>query len=163
MFNTTAGAFTLTLRTDSLDPGCVIQQGNYSIIRSDGTNMDIAFTATAGTVTSITAGTGLTATPNPIVAAGTLANHHNTNCGGWVVRLSRRCDHVHGQRSGPACSVRPTLPILDPDQPSPDHDQRAVAARKYPDETLAQARSCSHRPALGTPSSLTLTDATGLP
>lgn len=73
VYNNTSGAFTLTARCDSLDPGALIPQGYMSIIRSNGTNMDIAFTDLGGTVTGVSQVAGETvATPNPIVVTGTI-------------------------------------------------------------------------------------------
>lgn len=73
VYNNTAGAFTLTARVDSLDPGAVLTQGFFTVIRSNGTNMDIAFTDAGGTITSISQVAGETvATPNPIVTTGTI-------------------------------------------------------------------------------------------
>lgn len=70
--NNTTGAFTVTARVNGIDAGAVVPQGFFSILRSNGTNMEIAFTDLGGTVTSVAAGTGLTATPGPIVTAGTI-------------------------------------------------------------------------------------------
>lgn len=44
--NTTTGAFSTTFRVNSSDTGVVINQGNYAILRDDGTNIAIAQTAT---------------------------------------------------------------------------------------------------------------------
>lgn len=71
VFNNTSGAFTLTARVNGADGGAALTQGNYSIIRSDGTNMRVAFTATSGTVTSVATGTGLTG--GPITSTGTIS------------------------------------------------------------------------------------------
>lgn len=71
VFNNTTGAFTVTCRVNNLDAGAVITQGNYSIIRSDGTNLTVAFSATVGTVTNVATGTGLTG--GPITTTGTIA------------------------------------------------------------------------------------------
>lgn len=76
VFNNTAGAFSLTLRVDNLDAGAVITQGSYSIVRSNGTNLDIAFTATVGTVTQVNTGTGLTG--GPITTTGTVSIANTT-------------------------------------------------------------------------------------
>lgn len=73
VYNNTAGAFNLTLRCDGLDPGAVVPQGYFSIVRSNGTNMDVAFTDLGGTVTSVSEVAGETvATPNPILTSGTI-------------------------------------------------------------------------------------------
>jgi len=69
--NNTAGAYSLTARTDSLDPGAVIPQSTFSIIRSNGTTMSLAFTDVGGTVTQIDTGTGLTG--GPITSSGTIS------------------------------------------------------------------------------------------
>jgi hypothetical protein len=71
VYNNTTGAYTVTCRVDNLDSGVAITQGNYSIIRSDGTNMTVAFSSTSGTVTSVATGTGLTG--GPITSTGTIS------------------------------------------------------------------------------------------
>ena len=53
VYNNTTGAFSTTAKAGGLDPGVVIPQGSFSILRSNGTNMAIAFTATTGTVTTV--------------------------------------------------------------------------------------------------------------
>lgn len=73
VYNNTSGAYTLTARVDSLDPGASLTQGFFTVIRSNGTNMEIAFTDAGGTITSISEVAGETvATPNPIVTTGTI-------------------------------------------------------------------------------------------
>lgn len=69
--NNTTGAFSLTLRVNGADTGVVIPQGSYSIIRSNGSNIAVAFTATSGTVTSVATGTGLAG--GPITTTGTIS------------------------------------------------------------------------------------------
>jgi len=71
VYNNTTGAYSVTFRTDSSDAGCVVSQGSFSIIRSDGANMDVAFSATSGTVTNVATGAGLTG--GPITTTGTIA------------------------------------------------------------------------------------------
>lgn len=71
VFNNTTGAFTVTLRVNGGDAGVAIAQGTYSIVRSNGTNMVVAFSATVGTVTSVATGTGLTG--GPITTTGTIS------------------------------------------------------------------------------------------
>jgi len=71
VYNNTSGAYSVTFRTDSSDAGCVVSQGSFSIIRSDGANMDVAFSATSGTVTNVATGAGLTG--GPITTTGTIA------------------------------------------------------------------------------------------
>lgn len=71
VFNTTSGAFSSTFRVNGADPGVVVVQGNYAILRSDGTTMSLAFSATSGTVTNIATGAGLTG--GPITNTGTIA------------------------------------------------------------------------------------------
>lgn len=71
VWNITSGAFDVTARVNALDPGVIIPQGTFSIIRSNGTNMTVAFSATSGTVTSV----GTTAgelTGGPITGSGTI-------------------------------------------------------------------------------------------
>lgn len=71
VYNNTTGAYTVTFRAGALDAGVAVTQGAFSIIRSDGANMKVAFTATSGTVTSVATGTGLTG--GPITTTGTVA------------------------------------------------------------------------------------------
>jgi len=71
VYNNTTGAYSVTFRTDSSDAGYVVPQGSFSIIRSDGPNMDVAFSATSGTVTNVATGVGLTG--GPITTTGTIA------------------------------------------------------------------------------------------
>ena len=71
VYNNTTGAYSVTFRTDSGDAGCVVSQGSFSIIRSDGANMDVAFSATSGTVTNVATGTGLAG--GPITTTGTIS------------------------------------------------------------------------------------------
>lgn len=71
VWNNTTGAYTTAFKANALDTGVLVSQGSYSILRSNGTNMEIAFTATSGTVTSV----GTTAgelTGGPITTTGTL-------------------------------------------------------------------------------------------
>jgi len=68
--NNTTNAFTLTLEVNGADTGVVIPQGAFSIVRSNGSNMSIAFTATSGTVTSVATTSNLTG--GPITTTGTL-------------------------------------------------------------------------------------------
>lgn len=73
VYNNTSGAYTLTARCDNLDPGAVLTQGFFTVIRSNGTNMEIAFTDAGGTVTGVSQVAGETvATPNPIITSGTI-------------------------------------------------------------------------------------------
>ena len=71
VYNNTTGAYSVTFRTDAGDAGCVVAQGSFSIIRSDGANMDVAFSATSGTVSNVATGAGLTG--GPITSTGTIA------------------------------------------------------------------------------------------
>lgn len=68
--NATSGAFILTFRVNGSDPGVAVAQGSYSIIRSNGSTMSIAFTAASGTVTSVATTADLTG--GPITTTGTL-------------------------------------------------------------------------------------------
>jgi len=89
VWNNTTGPYTVTARVSSADTGapppasdptgpvtpCVVPQGNYSILRSDGTNMHVAFTATQGTVTAIYTTPGETTggpPPTGITSTGTI-------------------------------------------------------------------------------------------
>lgn len=71
VWNNTTGAYTMTFRVNNLDPGVLVSQGSYSILRSNGTTMEIAFTATSGTVTSVGTAAG-ELTGGPITTTGTL-------------------------------------------------------------------------------------------
>lgn len=44
--NTTTGAYSTTFRVNSSDAGVTVNQGNYAVLRDDGTNIAIAQTAT---------------------------------------------------------------------------------------------------------------------
>lgn len=68
--NNTTGAFTLTARVNGADPGVAVTQGSYSILRSNGSTMSVAFTATSGTVTSVAGSADFTGVP--ITTSGTL-------------------------------------------------------------------------------------------
>lgn len=70
VYNNTSGAHTLTFKTVS-GTGVVITQGNRQITHCDGTNIVLSNSAGTGTVTSITAGTGLSG--GAITASGTIA------------------------------------------------------------------------------------------
>ena len=73
VYNNTTGAYSVTFRTTTspLDAGYVVPSGSFAIIRSDGPNMTVAFTATSGTVTNVATGAGLTG--GPITTTGTIA------------------------------------------------------------------------------------------
>lgn len=68
--NNTSGAYSLTLRVNGSDAGVAVAQGSYSILRSNGSTMAIAFTATSGTVTQINTTSDLTG--GPITTTGTI-------------------------------------------------------------------------------------------
>lgn len=68
--NGTTGAFTLTVKTAS-GTGITIPQGNTDILYCDGTNVVVSQSASAGTITEIDTGTGLTG--GPITSSGTVA------------------------------------------------------------------------------------------
>lgn len=70
VYNNSAGAYTITSRVNGLDAGVAVTQGSFSILRSNGTNMKVAFTATTGTVTSVATTANLTG--GPITTTGTL-------------------------------------------------------------------------------------------
>lgn len=80
VYNNTSGAFTTTFRVNGGDVGAVVAQGTYSIIRTDGTNATVAFSATSGTVTSV--GTGTDLTGGPITTAGTIVHAASGVTGG---------------------------------------------------------------------------------
>ena len=71
VWNNTSGAYTMTHRVNNLDPGVVVPQGNYTILRSNGTLMEVAFTATTGTVTQVNTVAGET-TGGPITGVGSI-------------------------------------------------------------------------------------------
>lgn len=75
VWNNTTGAFTTTWKVSGADPGAVVPQGSFSIIRSDGSNAKVAFTATSGTVTQVNTGVDLTG--GPITTTGTI-DHVNS-------------------------------------------------------------------------------------
>lgn len=51
--NNTTGAFTLSFQTNGSDPGVSVPQNSFSILRSNGSNVAVAFSGAVGTVTSI--------------------------------------------------------------------------------------------------------------
>jgi hypothetical protein len=70
----TLAGFTATWRVNNLDAGVTsanVAAGARAIIVSNGTNMFLAVSTTAGTVTSVASGTGLTG--GPITTSGTLS------------------------------------------------------------------------------------------
>ena len=69
---TATGAFTFTVKT-SAGTGIALSSGNRSILDCDGTNVVSAQSSTAGTVTSIGVGTGLSGSVNPITATGDIS------------------------------------------------------------------------------------------
>jgi len=70
VFNNTSGAYTLTVKT-AAGTGIAVTQGNRTILECDGTNVVDPQSGTSGTVTSITAGTGLSG--GTITGSGTIA------------------------------------------------------------------------------------------
>jgi len=70
VWNSTSGAYSLTAQAGGLDTGVVITQGNFSILRSNGTNMEVAFSDAGGTVTSVATSSDMTG--GPITTTGTL-------------------------------------------------------------------------------------------
>jgi len=70
VWNHTTGPFSVTFRVNGSDPGVIVPQGSFSILRSDGSNVNIAFTSTTGTVTEIDTTADLTG--GPITTTGTL-------------------------------------------------------------------------------------------
>ncbi len=80
VYNNTSGAHSVTYQVNNVDAGVAVAQGNYSIIRSDGTNATAAFTATSGTVTSVATGTDLTG--GPITTTGTISHDNSGVVGG---------------------------------------------------------------------------------
>lgn len=70
MFNSTSGAYTLTVKT-SAGTGVAITQGTRRLLYSDGTNVNFSDTVGTGSVTSVDTGTGLTG--GPITTSGTIS------------------------------------------------------------------------------------------
>lgn len=69
--NSTTGAYSVTLKTDSSDTGVVIDSGSTGVFSSNGVNIIAAVSSAAGTVTSVATGTGLTG--GPITSTGTIS------------------------------------------------------------------------------------------
>ena len=69
--NLTSGAYDTTFKVNAIDTGVVIPQGSFSILRSNGTTMSVAFTATVGTVTQVNTVSGET-TGGPITTTGSI-------------------------------------------------------------------------------------------
>lgn len=79
VWNHTTGAFSTTFKlntTTPADPGVIVPQNSFAILRSNGSNLTLAYSgALAGTVTSVAAGTGLTTDQSAggaITGAGTI-------------------------------------------------------------------------------------------
>lgn len=68
--NATSGAFSLTFAVNGGDAGVTVAQGSFSILRSNGSNVIVAFSGAVGTVTSVATTSDLTG--GPIVTTGTL-------------------------------------------------------------------------------------------
>jgi len=158
VFNNTSGAHTLTLKVDTLDPGALIKQGNFSIIRSNGTNMEIAFTDTFGTVTEVDTGTGLQG--GPITTTGTISM---TDTGvaadsyGDVTQTLLMVVDAQGRITS-LTAISISIPISQV-QPMTS----AQLAARVSDETGTGALVFAVAPSIGTPATITLTNATGLP
>lgn len=73
VFNNTSGAFTLTVKT-AAGTGILCTQTKRTLLYCDGTNVVSAIDATAGTVTSVATGTGLTGGPVTTTGTVSLAN-----------------------------------------------------------------------------------------
>jgi hypothetical protein len=69
---TATGAFTFTVKT-AAGTGIALSSGTRSILDCDGTNVVSAQSSTAGTVSSIGVGTGLSGSVNPITATGDIS------------------------------------------------------------------------------------------
>jgi hypothetical protein len=70
IYNATTGSFSLTVKT-AAGTGVVVAQSARQILDCDGTNVSAAYTAAAGSVTSVATGTGLTG--GPITSTGTIS------------------------------------------------------------------------------------------
>lgn len=70
VFNNTTGAYDVTFRAVSGDPGVVVEQGTRTILVSDGAAMNTAVDQAGGTVTTINTAARLTG--GPITTSGTL-------------------------------------------------------------------------------------------
>src|SRR3989344_506859 len=66
------GATTATGAINALLPSQTLQSGKF--LSTDGTNASWVIVPASGTVTSISAGTGISLSPNPITATGTVTN-----------------------------------------------------------------------------------------
>lgn len=71
VWNNTTAAHSLTARVNAADVGVIVPQGNFTILRSNGSNMQVAFTAATGSVSLINTTSG-EITGGPITSTGTL-------------------------------------------------------------------------------------------
>lgn len=75
MYNSTTGAFTLTVKTAS-GTGVAIVQGTRRLLYCDGTNVNFSDSVGSGTVTNVATGTGLSG--GPITMTGTISIANTT-------------------------------------------------------------------------------------
>jgi hypothetical protein len=164
VWNDTSGAFTVTAKVNAIDSGVVVTQSNFSILRSNGTSMEVAFTATTGTVTSVATASG-ELTGGPITSTGTigLANTAVTpgSYGSASETLTTTVD-AKGRLTALA-ETNIAIPISQVDVMT-----SAALAARVSDATGTGSLVFANSPVfitpnLGTPSAVTLTNATGLP
>lgn len=160
--NGTTGAHTLTARVNGGDPGVVMPQSKLTILRSNGSNMEIALTE-IGTVSLVNTGTGLTG--GPITTTGTisLANTAVTPASyGTVTQVGTFTVDQQGRLTA-ASNTLIAIPISQITVFS-----SADFAARITDETGTGLVVFNNgptfiAPVLGTPASGVLTNCTGLP
>jgi len=164
VYNNTTGAYSMTYRVNGIDPGVAVSQGSYSILRSNGTNMTVAFTATSGTVTSVGTTTGQL-TGGPITSTGTLGlatTAVTPGTYGDAATVPQITVDAYGRLTGVA-SVPIAISIA---AVAAFSSAQLLAKITDPTGTGAAVFATSPTlvtPILGTPTSVTLTNATGLP
>ena len=143
VWNNTTGAFTTTAQAGGLDPGVIIPQGNFTILRSNGTSMEIAFTATTGTVTTVNTTDG-ELVGGPITTTGTLGLANTAVAPGAYGDPTRIPTFVVDQK-GRLTSAGSNLLSIANSQPVTSAQVRAVV----PDATGSGALVFSNDPVFG--------------